>query len=89
MSDVTRSRRGIAARAAVAAALGLVLAGAASTPALAAESGVITQPFGWGYPTEEACNDQGRTAQDRANADDYDCIRNSSGTWDGFLKWYT
>jgi hypothetical protein len=79
----------IAARAAVTAVLGLALAGAAAAPAIAAESGVITQPFGWGYPTEATCHDQGRTAQDRANPDDYDCIRNSQGTWDGFLKWYT
>ena len=53
MEKPARSPLRTAARAAVTTALGLALVGAASTPALAAETGVITKRFGSGYELEE------------------------------------
>jgi hypothetical protein len=83
------SARRTAARAAVAAALGLAVSAALATPAVAAEAGVITKPFGYNYPTEDACDDQGQSQMAQQNADDYACYRQSDNTWDGYLMWYT
>ncbi|TWF80753.1 hypothetical protein FHX44_116696 [Pseudonocardia hierapolitana] len=85
----TRAARRIAVRATATAAFGLVLAATLATPAVAAEAGVITKPFGYNYPTENACDDQGQTQMAQQNADDYACYRQSDNTWDGYLMWYT
>jgi hypothetical protein len=89
MSRSSRSALRITARATVSAALGLALVGAAAAPALAEETGVITKPFGKGYPTEGACDDAGQNAMAREHADDYTCYRQPNNKWDGYLKWYT
>ncbi|WP_232667767.1 hypothetical protein [Pseudonocardia sp. TRM90224] len=78
-----------AARTAVAAAFGVLLLGATAAPALAGEAGVITKPFGKGFPTYADCSDFGQRAMAREHADDWECYRQSNGRYDGYLFWYT
>ncbi|MGI5126288.1 hypothetical protein ACQEVB_05675 [Pseudonocardia sp. CA-107938] len=77
-----------AARAAVAAALALAVVGGTATPALAGQSGVITEPRG-SYPTEGTCSEAGSQLQRQEHADRYFCSKVSSTRWDLFLQWYT
>lgn len=89
MSRSTSSMLRVATRAAVAFTLGLTLAGAAVAPASASAAGVITREFGRNFPTYSSCMDIGASQAARQHADNYQCYKQSSGKWTGYLYWYT
>jgi hypothetical protein len=75
-------------RVAVTSALGFALVALTATPAFAEESGVITQYRG-NLPDYGSCSDFGQRAQDRENADSYDCYKQANNSYDLYLSWYT
>ena len=81
-----RSTR-FAARATVAAALGLAVVGGTATPALATENGSRTE-FRGSYPSEGTCADAGRQLQSREHADKYICSKITTTRYDLYLTWY-
>jgi hypothetical protein len=89
MSRSKSPRLRVGRRAAVAVALGLTLAGATVASASATEQGVITKEFGHGFPTYSSCMSFGATQAGRQHADDWECYKQSNGTWTGYLFFYT
>jgi hypothetical protein len=81
-----RSTR-FAARAAVAAALGVAVVGGTATPALAEADGTRTE-FRGSYPTEGTCSDAGSQLQRREHADKYTCYKITTTQYDLYLTWY-
>jgi hypothetical protein len=89
MSRPTSPPFRVARRVAIAFTLGLTLAGAAISPASATELGVITREFGRNFPTYSSCIDVGASEAARQHADRWECYKQSSGKWTGYLYWYT